>query len=136
MERLFGEIPEALSNTVTIAERCAFDLEFDRLHLPTPDLPEGTVAHQHMSDLCWEGLRRRYPDEPTRLRVAWNMSCHVIEQTGFADYMLIVRDFAQFARSAASRLACAAQPLLGSSFTHSASPTSIRSRTASSSSAS
>src|SRR4029079_1735369 len=101
MERLFGELPDALSITVRVAERCTFDLEFGRLHLPSPDLPPDTTAFAHMSDLCRIGLEQRDPnasDEVVR-RLEYELS--VIEQTGFANYMLIVRDFAQFARQAA-----------------------------------
>jgi DNA polymerase-3 subunit alpha len=98
MVERFPELPEALRNTVAITERCDVELTFNRLQLPDPDLPPGTTAQQHLADLSAAGLRQRYgaptPDHIERLR--YELS--VVEETGFAEYFLIVRDFAQFAR--------------------------------------
>ena len=99
--RCSGRIPEALDNTVRIAERCAFDLDFSRLHLPDPGIPEGRTAQEHLAALCWEGLAERYPEITDEVRQRLEYELHVIEQTGFGSYMLIVRDFALFARESA-----------------------------------
>ncbi|HEX5166351.1 MAG TPA: DNA polymerase III subunit alpha, partial [Thermomicrobiales bacterium] len=98
MEAIFGDLPEALENTVRIAERCAFDLDFSRLHLPDPGIPEGTTAQEYLSELCWKGLAERYPNVTDEVRQRLEYELYVIEQTGFGIYMLIVRDFALFAR--------------------------------------
>lgn len=98
MKRLFGDLPEALENTWRIAERCDLQLDFDRLLLPDPGIPEGVTPQQHLSDLCWRGLAERYHDITDEVRQRLEYELWVIEQTGFASYMLIVRDFAQFAR--------------------------------------
>lgn len=98
MERLFGDLPEALENTWRIAERCDLQLDFDRLLLPDPGIPEGVTPQQHLADLCWRGLAERYHDITDEVRQRLEYELWVIEQTGFASYMLIVRDFAQFAR--------------------------------------
>lgn len=98
MQAVFGDIPEALSNTVRIAERCAFDIDFGRLHLPVPDIPDGMNDQQFLSELCWSGLRKRYAEITDEIRGRLEYELFVIEQTGFASYMLIVRDFAMFAR--------------------------------------
>ncbi|RIK47050.1 MAG: DNA polymerase III subunit alpha [Chloroflexi bacterium] len=100
MEQLFRDVPDSLRNTVAIAERCAFELDFGRLHLPSPDVPAGMSAHEYMSALCWEGLQVRYPQASDEVVQRLEYELSVIEQTGFASYMLIVRDFAQFARQA------------------------------------
>jgi DNA polymerase-3 subunit alpha len=98
MERLFHELPEALANTVRIAERCDVRLDFGRLHLPLPDIPEGMTDQQYLEEVCWEGLQRRYPEITDEIRQRLEYELFVIEQTGFASYMLIVADFARFAR--------------------------------------
>ncbi len=98
MEALFGDIPGALSNTVRVAERCAFDLDFGRLHLPEPDIPEGLSAQEYLAQLCWEGLPGRYGEPTEEIRERLEYELYVIEQTGFPSYLLIVRDFAMFAR--------------------------------------
>jgi len=100
MWKIFGDIPEALENTIKIAERCNVDLDFGRLHLPDPGLPDGMTAHQYMTRLCREGLARLYPQASEEVQRRLDYELDVIEQTGFSSYMLIVRDFARFAREA------------------------------------
>lgn len=99
MWQLFGdELPEALLNTVRIAERCQVELEFGRLHLPDPGIPDGMTADEYLAKLCWEGIRQRYPEVTEEVRRRLEYELDVIRQTGFSSYMLIVRDFAEFAR--------------------------------------
>lgn len=98
MWRIFGDIPEALDNTIAIAERCNVDMEFGRLHLPDPGIPEGVSAHEYLVDLCWSGVAQRYPELTDEVRKRLEYELHVIQSTGFSSYMLIVRDFAEFAR--------------------------------------
>ncbi|MFN3691102.1 MAG: DNA polymerase III subunit alpha, partial [Fimbriimonadales bacterium] len=98
MAALFPDHPDALANTLEVAARCNLQLEFGRVQLPTPDLPEGKTAMQHLRDLCYEALPQLIPNynETHIQRLEYELS--VIETTGFAPYFLIVRDFAQFAR--------------------------------------
>ncbi|MFN7017501.1 MAG: DNA polymerase III subunit alpha, partial [Fimbriimonadales bacterium] len=98
MATLFADHPDALANTLEVAARCNLQLEFGRVQLPTPDLPKGKTAMQHLRDLCYESLPRLipHPTETHLQRLEYELS--VIETTGFAPYFLIVRDFAQFAR--------------------------------------
>jgi DNA polymerase-3 subunit alpha len=98
MWEIFGDIPEALENTIAIAERCNVDLEFGRLHLPDPGIPDNVTAHEHLVNLCWQGVKKRYPELTDEVRRRLEYELHVIESTGFSSYMLIVRDFADFAR--------------------------------------
>ncbi|GIV05393.1 MAG: DNA-directed DNA polymerase [Fimbriimonadales bacterium] len=98
MAQLFPDYPAALANTLEVAARCNLNLEFGRVQLPAPDLPDGKTAMQHLRDLCYEALPRLIPNynETHLQRLEYELS--VIETTGFAPYFLIVRDFAQFAR--------------------------------------
>jgi len=98
MWHLFHDVPEALENTVRIAERCDVELEFGRLHLPDPGVPQGMSADDYLAQLCWEGIRQRYAEVTEEVRRRLEYELEVIRQTGFAGYMLIVRDFADFAR--------------------------------------
>lgn len=95
----FPEQQDALARTVEIAERCNLDLKFDRLGMPSPgDTPEGMNAQSYLNKLSFEGMKARYPviteEHEDRLR----FELDVIEKTGFGQYFLIVRDFANFAR--------------------------------------
>ena len=95
----FPEHQDALARTVEIAERCNLDLQFGRLGMPSPgDTPEGMNAQSYLNKLSFEGMKARYPviteEHEDRLR----FELDVIEKTGFGQYFLIVRDFANFAR--------------------------------------
>lgn len=100
MESLFGELPEALQNTLAIAERCAVDLAFQGYRLPHFDVPNGEAAQDYLARLAGEGLRRRYQeraDDPKLLRrLAYELD--VVHRMGFDTYFLIVWDLCRFAR--------------------------------------
>jgi DNA polymerase III subunit alpha len=99
MWRLFPELPEALENTVRIAERCNVEFDFGRLHLPDPGIPVGRTPHEHLRALCLEGIHKRYPEITDEVRRRLDYELDVIARTGFSSYMLIVADFANFARA-------------------------------------
>ncbi len=105
MRALFPELPEACDNTWRIAEMCDLTLEFGRLHLPTAEVPPGTSAEEHLAALCRDGLARLYGDGAEEARVRLEYELDVVRQTGFADYILVVNDFAQHARSRGIRMA-------------------------------
>jgi DNA polymerase-3 subunit alpha len=99
MSTLFAEIPEALSNTVEIAERCEVDLGFKGYHLPEFDVPEGFTAETYLRHLCELGLEKRYgsrKDAP-EIRERLDFELGVIHQMGFDAYFLIVWDLCRHA---------------------------------------
>ena len=98
MRSLLPELPEASDATARIAEQVDIRLDFGRTLLPDPGIPEGMTPGEHLRQLCEEGLERHYdrPGEEQRERLRYELS--VIEETGFVEYILIVRDIALFAR--------------------------------------
>ena len=104
MRALFPDHPEAADNTWAIAEQIDFKLTFGRTLLPDPGVPEGMTARQYLRRLTEEGLRRRYPNHTDAHIERLNYELHVVELTGFDEYMLIVRDIAQFAKSHGIRM--------------------------------
>ncbi len=98
MRALFPEVPEAIDNTWRIAEMCDVNIEFGKVRLPTADVPPGVSSDEHLARLCREGLARRYPGEPEEAVRRLEYELDVVRQTGFADYILVVQDFAQHAR--------------------------------------
>lgn len=98
MNLLFGEIPEALANTVRIAERCQVELEFGNLHLPYFTVPEGYTPASYLREKCLAGAVKRYGhcDGPVRERLDYELK--VIGQMGYEEYFLIVWDFIRYAR--------------------------------------
>ena len=99
MSALFPEVPEAISNTLLVAERCNVDLSNKGYHLPRFPVPEGHTAETYLRQLCEEGLRRRYgsrADDPdVRKRLEYELG--VIHQMGFDAYFLIVWDLCRYA---------------------------------------
>ncbi len=94
MHAVFGEQPEALRNTLAIAERCDLELEFGKLHLPHFPLPAGyATANDYLRHLAGEGLTRRYPSVDDGMRARLDYELDVICRMGYAGYFLIVRDF-------------------------------------------
>ncbi|MBA7570488.1 DNA polymerase III subunit alpha [subsurface metagenome] len=98
MAELFKDIPQALENTERIAEQCNLEIEFGRLHLPEIELPEGKTAFEFLSDLCYEGLPKHYPQPTPEIKKRLEYELEVIKQTEFANYFLVVWDIISFAR--------------------------------------
>ena len=100
MSQLFAEVPESLSNTLLIAERCNVDLSFKGYHLPEFPVPEGYTAETYLRYLCEEGARSRYgsraASQEVRERLAYELS--VVHKMGFEAYFLIVWDLCSYAR--------------------------------------
>ncbi len=101
MWQLFGHVPDALRNTVAIAERCDLQLEFGRLSFPALDhiIPQGQTPQAFLTRTCEDGLRRRYGDalaDVHRERLRYELD--VVQTTGFAAYILFVWDFVDWAR--------------------------------------
>jgi len=100
MAALFPELPEVVSNTWKVAESVeSYDLEFGRLNLPDPELPGDLNPMQYLAKLSWEGLARLYPDASEEVRKRLEYELDVVEETGFPAYILLVREFAQYARN-------------------------------------
>jgi DNA polymerase-3 subunit alpha len=99
MESLFAYAPDALTATQEIADMCSLELDFDRLLLPTIDLPPGKTAEDYLAELSREGLQIRYPGLPAQAVERLDYELDVIRQTGFADYFLVIWDVISFTRS-------------------------------------
>ncbi len=100
MSTLFSEVPDALANTLEIADRCNVDLTNKGYHLPRFPVPSGYTAETYLRELCEEGLRRRYGEtrahEPV-LRERLEYELGVIHEMGFDAYFLIVWDLCRHA---------------------------------------
>jgi len=101
MAALFSQVPEALSNTLAIAERCDVNLERKGYHLPVFELPQGMNSKKFLHDLCQSGLTERLEekaaDEVYQSRLKYELD--IINKMGFNEYFLIVGDLCDFARS-------------------------------------
>ncbi len=99
MWELFGEVPEALNNTLLIAERAEIKFDFNNFYLPQYKVPKGYDLNGYLRKLCEEGLRKRYGDSiPEEVRERLEHELNVIEKMGFAGYFLIIWDVIRFAK--------------------------------------
>lgn len=99
MRRLFPEVPQAIENTVKIAERCNVSFEFGKTKLPHFDVPDGRDHIEYFRDECYKGLTRRYGDNPDRSLVErLEYELNTIIKMGYVDYYLIVNDYVSYAK--------------------------------------
>jgi len=103
MAEAFAAVPEAIANTVRIAERCQVTFDFNTIHLPEFAVPPGQTHDGTLRELCLEGLEKRLEIARPVLRAEYerrlDYELGVISQMGYTDYYLIVWDFIRFARS-------------------------------------
>lgn len=99
MEALFADCPEAISNTLEIAERCEFDLSSDLGYtLPDPDVPEGYTPMSYLVRLCYEAAVRRYGSITGRVESRLQEEFRLIKNNGMAGFLLLYREIALLAR--------------------------------------
>jgi len=99
MGQAFAAVPEALENTLLVAERCNVDLELGQVLLPEFTVPEGFTPFTYLVHLCEEGLKKRYGDPvPAKIKEQVEYELKVINDMGYSAYFLIVWDFVNYAR--------------------------------------
>ena len=101
MIEYFKAFPDAIENTVKIAEKCNVEFEFGHTILPNYDVPEEFPTHfDFFKKLCDDGVKKRYGENPSKEildRAEYEIS--VIKKMGYVDYFLIVWDFIHFAKT-------------------------------------
>ena len=109
MEELFHYVPEAISNTLVIAEKCneepCFDLKDngdpikDKSLIPGYTPEDGSDPKDYLTKLTWDGLKRRYGEITDAVKKRADYELGIILGMGFAEYYLIVMDFIQWSKS-------------------------------------
>ncbi|OHA46488.1 MAG: DNA polymerase III subunit alpha [Candidatus Terrybacteria bacterium RIFCSPLOWO2_01_FULL_44_24] len=119
MAEFFRDTPEAIENTLRIADMVNLDLPLGQIQLPEFPLDKNTDANLYLKSLCYAGLKKRYglnvdvqgniireennvdakapPLQDIQKRLEYELS--IIEKTGFASYFLIVQDIVNWAKS-------------------------------------
>lgn len=98
MTRLFRERPDAIANTVAIADRCHATVDFSNSRLPHFATPDGSSEFAYLYELCHDNLPRRYPDLRPQVLTQLAHELDIIERAGLAGYFLVVWDIMRFAR--------------------------------------
>ena len=101
MSEYFSAFPDAIENTVKIADKCNVEFEFGHTILPNYNVPPEFPTHyDFLKKLCDDGLKKRYGDnlsEEILKRAEYEIG--IIKKMGYVDYYLIVWDFIHFAKS-------------------------------------
>ena len=98
METLFSAVPEALANTVKIADMCDVTIEKENL-IPNYVPDNGQTPYDFLRGLMEEGLKKRYDEITPEIRERAEYELGVIAKMGFVEYYLIVWDFINYAKS-------------------------------------
>src|SRR3989344_1684307 len=99
MKELFKDFPEAIHNTIEIAERCNLELDFKQTHLPIFTPPEGKAPDAYLEELCFRFLKEKMGgkiSEEYEKRIRYELA--LIKKMGFIGYFLVVWDFIRYAR--------------------------------------
>src|SRR3989339_330010 len=110
MAEIFKDIPEALDNTLEVADKCMFELETGKLHLPNFEVPKGETPDTYLEKLVWEGIKKIYGKKiegmgqeklmvPPEVNDRVKYEIYTIEKMGYSAYFLIVQDFINFAKN-------------------------------------
>ncbi|MEZ5357950.1 MAG: DNA polymerase III subunit alpha [Candidatus Zixiibacteriota bacterium] len=99
MEALFSDYPQAIENTIRIAERCNLEIEIGKLLLPAFPIPDkNKTPDEYLEELCRIGLKELYPEITPEVEERLTYELGVIKQLGWAGYFLITMDFVKYAR--------------------------------------
>ena len=100
MARLFPDLPEALKNSVRIAEQCSIDPLAYKAQLPNYIIPaEYSSQEEFLRALCFEGIKEHFGEMTEPLQKQLDYEIDLIAQKGFVPYFLIEWDFVNYARS-------------------------------------
>ena len=96
---IFKDLPEALENTIKIADQCNLEIPMGGSLLPRFKCPDGMAPDKYLEYLVWEGLGKRYPVVTEEAESRVNYELEVINTMGFSEYFLIVWDFVKYAKN-------------------------------------
>ena len=105
MVELFRDYPEAVANTVRIAERCQFDLTRDLdYRFPDYPVPAGETPDSHLRQLCYREAEDRYGRITPAVRDRLEEELRLVEQHGLAGFFLIHKEILQLAYQVAEEV--------------------------------
>jgi DNA polymerase-3 subunit alpha len=98
MKKAFSYMPEAIANTIEITEKCNLELDFNQIHLPNYQPPNGKNKEEFLNELCQEGLKKRFPKITREITDRLKQELSTIKKMGYTSYFLIVWDFIHYAK--------------------------------------
>tara|TARA_B100000029_G_scaffold368455_1_gene362002 strand:+ start:1091 stop:4525 length:3435 start_codon:yes stop_codon:yes gene_type:complete len=98
MYKIFSDTPDALENTVKIAEQCNVQIPLGEYHLPAYPVDKNTSPDEYLKKLCNQGLNRRYKTIDSIIKKRLDHELKIIKKMGYAGYFLITQDFVNYAK--------------------------------------
>lgn len=99
MKGLFIQHPEAIENTVKIAEMCNVEITLGNWIMPKFEVPEGMTPAEYLKEQVDEGIRKRYKEITQEIKDRINYELSIILKKGYETYILIVADFVNWAKN-------------------------------------
>ena len=98
MTGLFIQTPEAIENTVKIADMCNVEISLGKWIMPIFDVPDGKTPAEYITKKVEEGLKYRYKQITPEMTERADYELSVILKKGYETYILIVADFVNWAK--------------------------------------
>ncbi len=98
MKGLFVDLPEAIDNTVKIAEECNLEIPYGKWILPAYKTPENLPVEKYLEHLVQERLVRLKNYDPEQIKKRIEYELNIIKKRGYSTYFLIVQDFVNWAK--------------------------------------
>lgn len=95
----FYDLPEAIKNTMVIAEQCNLEIPTGKLIFPNFPLPKGKTDAKYLEELTAKGLKKRFPKITAEHKKRVSYELNIINTKGYATYFLITQDFVLWAKN-------------------------------------
>jgi len=99
MYKIFPDTPDALENTIKIAEQCNVEIPLGEYHLPAYPVDNNTSPDEYLKTLCNQGLSLRYNNIDSVIKKRLEHELKIIKKMGYAGYFLITQDFVNYAKN-------------------------------------
>ena len=96
MAALFSDIPDAIENTVRIAEKCQVNIDTEQVRLPRFSCPDNLSSEEYLENLVWKGIDAKYGERTEEIKARIAMELGIINKMHYANYFLIIYDFLFF----------------------------------------
>lgn len=97
MAAIFPDLPDAIENTLKIADKCNVEIPLGSWSFPKYNLPEGKTDSGYLEELAWDNIEERIGKVTEEAKERLKYELNIINTKGYAPYFLIVRDMVNWA---------------------------------------
>src|SRR3989344_5536605 len=99
MMELFKDIPEAVSNSVEVAQKADIDITLNKVAFPKYKVPNDKSADDYLKELSYQGIKKRLGNMNENIKKRIDYELSVIDKKGYSTYFLVVADFVNWSRT-------------------------------------